>query len=70
MIILSMKLKKVDFVESSGAEEPPLCALPEPGVNLSTHRAPIIQPSALYLFANAERDRVASWLFFSTSTPL
>ena len=29
----------------SNAEEPPLCVLSEPGVNLSAHRAPIIQPS-------------------------
>jgi len=28
----------------SNAEEPPLCVLSEPGVNLSVHRAPIIQP--------------------------
>ena len=28
----------------SNAEELPLCVLAEPGVNLSAHRAPIIQP--------------------------
>ena len=31
--------------EVSNAEELPLCVLAEPGVNLSAHRAPIIQPS-------------------------
>jgi hypothetical protein len=29
----------------SNAKELPLCVLAEPGVNLSVHRAPIIQPS-------------------------
>jgi len=32
------------YNEVSNAEEPPLYVLSEPGVNLSVHRAPIIQP--------------------------
>ena len=40
-------LKAQAAAEASGAGEPPPCALSEPGVSLSTHRAPIIQPKAV-----------------------
>jgi hypothetical protein len=41
-LCIILVLKAGDKV--SNAEEPPLCVLSEPGVNLSAHRAPIIQP--------------------------
>jgi hypothetical protein len=56
--------------EVSGAGELPPCALSEPGVNLSAHRAPIIQPSVALQTANAETAVVAFWLFFPTTKPL
>jgi hypothetical protein len=45
-------LKCADKV--SRPREPPPRPLSEPGVNLSAHRAPIIQPSVLHPFASAE----------------
>jgi hypothetical protein len=55
---------------ASGAGEPPPCALSEPGVSLSTHRAPIIQPSVAHQTANAETAKAASWLFLPARKPL
>jgi len=55
---------------ASGAGEPPPCALPKPGVSLSTHRAPIIQPSVAPRTANAETTVVAVWLFLPARKPL
>jgi len=43
----------------SSARELPPHALSEPGVNLSAHRAPIIQPSVLCPSANAETVEAA-----------
>ena len=54
----------------SNAEEPPLHVLSEPGVNLSAHRAPIIQPLVLYPSASAETARAACWLLSLTNIPL
>ena len=62
--------RKLSVLWASGAEEPPPCALSEPGVSLSTHRAPIIQPSVAHQTANAETARVASWLFLPARKPL
>jgi hypothetical protein len=60
----------MSVIEVSGAGEPPPCALPKPGVNLSAHRAPIIQPSVALQTANAETTVVAVWLFLPASTQL
>ena len=54
----------------SGAGELPPCALSEPGVSLSTHRAPIIQPSVAHQTASAETARAVSWLFAPARIPL
>jgi len=54
----------------SNAEEPPLHVLSEPGVNLSAHRAPIIQPLVLYPSASAETAGAACWLLSLTNIPL
>ena len=57
-------------LEVSGAGELPPCALSEPGVSLSAHRAPIIQPSVVRQTASAETARVAFWQFPPAITPL
>jgi len=62
--------RKPPGIQVSGAGEPPPCALSEPGVSLSTHRAPIIQPLVAHQTANAETARAASWLSAPARIPL
>ena len=53
----------------SRPREPPPQPLSEPGVNLSVHRAPIIQPTVSRPTANAETARIAFRQFFPTNAP-
>ena len=54
----------------SRPREPPPQSLSEPGVNLSAHRAPIIQPSVLCPSPSVGTARVAFGQFYPASVPL
>ena len=66
--IPSPKTIHKDHQVSNAGELPPY-VLSEPGVNLSAHRAPIIQPLVLRPSASAETARVAFGQFALTSIP-
>ena len=60
---------KADNKVSRPRELPPQ-SLSEPGVNLSAHRAPIIQPSVLCPSSNEGTARVAFGQFYPANVPL
>ena len=66
---LGFRLCLIQKHEVSNAEELPLYVLSEPGVNLSAHRAPIIQPPVLHPSASAGIARVAFGQSSLTNVP-